>query len=72
MVKHTQTMHRQQPTNCLSVLDHFVGLVLKGLINVSSQLTELFNLSFSHGVFPLILKTSIIIPVYKRIPSAVL
>ena len=22
-----------QPTNCLSVLDHFVGLVLKGLIN---------------------------------------
>ena len=31
MVQHTQTIRRQQPTNCLKVLDHFVGLVLKGL-----------------------------------------
>ena len=31
MVKHTQTICRQQPTNCLNVFDHFVGLVLKGL-----------------------------------------
>ena len=31
MVKHTQTIHRQQPTNCLSVFDHFVGVALKGL-----------------------------------------
>ena len=31
MVKHTQTIRRQQPTNCLSVSDHFVGFVLKGL-----------------------------------------
>ena len=33
MVKHTQTISRQQPTNfnCLNVLDHFVGLALKGL-----------------------------------------
>ena len=31
MVKHTQTIHRQKPTNCLSVFDHFVGLALKGL-----------------------------------------
>ena len=37
------------------------------LINgVSSQLTDLFNLSFSHGVFPIILKTSKVIPVYKQ------
>ena len=27
----TQTICRILPTNCLSVLDHFVGLVLKGL-----------------------------------------
>ena len=41
--------------------------ILKLLINnVSSQLTELFNLSFSRGVFPLILKTSKIIPAYKK------
>ena len=31
MVKHTQTISRQQQTNCLSVFDHFVALALKGL-----------------------------------------
>ena len=31
MVKHTQTIRWQKPTNCLSVFDHFVGLALKGL-----------------------------------------
>ena len=31
MFKHTQTIHWQQPTNCLIMFDHFVGLVLKGL-----------------------------------------
>ena len=25
MVKHTQTIRWQQPANCLSVFDHFVG-----------------------------------------------
>ena len=39
--------------------------ILKLLINVSSQLTELFNLSFSCSVFPLILKTSKIILLIK-------
>ena len=33
MVKHTQTIRRQKPTNCLSVFDHFVGLALKGLMS---------------------------------------
>ena len=31
MVKHTQTIRRQKPTNCLSVFDHFVGLTFKRL-----------------------------------------
>ena len=31
MVKHNETIRRQQPTNYLSVFDHFVGLALKGL-----------------------------------------
>ena len=31
MVKHTQTIHRQKPTNCLSMFDNFVGLPFKGL-----------------------------------------
>ena len=29
MVEHIQT----EPTNCLSLFDHFVGLALKGLLN---------------------------------------
>ena len=33
MVKHTQTIRQKQPTTCLNVFDHFMGLVLKGLIN---------------------------------------
>ena len=41
--------------------------ILKLIFNdVSSQLTELFNFSFSHGAFPIILKTSKFIPVYKK------
>ena len=31
MVKHTQTIRRQQPANCLSVFDLFVELSLKEL-----------------------------------------
>ena len=31
MVKHTQTIHGLLPTSCLSRLDHFVRLTLKGL-----------------------------------------
>ena len=34
MVKHTQTIRRLLPTNCLSVFDHFVGLTLKGLTSI--------------------------------------
>ena len=30
-VKHAQTIFRVMPTNCLSMLDHFVGLELRGL-----------------------------------------
>ena len=33
MVKHTQTISWQKPTNCLSVFDHFVKMALKGLSN---------------------------------------
>ena len=31
MVKYTQTICRLLPTNCLSVFDHFMGLVLERL-----------------------------------------
>ena len=29
MVKHTKTIRRHQPTNCLRAFDHFVRLALK-------------------------------------------
>ena len=35
MVKHAQKISQQQPTNCLSVFDHFVGLKLNGFIQMS-------------------------------------
>ena len=36
-----KTIRRQEPTNCLSVFDHFGGLALKGLI-VSNFIKESF------------------------------
>ena len=53
MVKHTQTIRQQQPTNCLSVLDHFVGLALKGLnflikSSSSSQMLDLVQFPLSY------------------------
>ena len=47
MIKHTQTVRRLLPTNCLSVLDHFVMLALKGLIwcsvSVRSYCSQVFH-----------------------------
>ena len=45
MVKHSQAIRRLLPTNCLSVFDHFVRLVLKRLIHVKSfhQLRKLLS-----------------------------
>ena len=35
--KHTQTIRRQEPTNCLSVFDYFVGLTLNGVNILDSK-----------------------------------
>ena len=43
MIKHVQTIRRQQLTNCLSVFEHFVWLALKGL----KQLVVVVALTFS-------------------------
>ena len=41
--------------------------ILKLLKNdISSQLSEIFNISFSSGIFPSILKTAKVIPVHKK------
>ena len=37
MVKHNQTIRRQKPMNRLSVVDHFVGLPPKGLMEIGTQ-----------------------------------
>ena len=37
MVKHTQTIRQQKPTNCLSMSDHFVGhqcIMLKNILSM--------------------------------------
>ena len=49
MVKHIQTIRRQQPTNCLSVFDHFVGLALKGLNPSYANLPFLYITPKSYG-----------------------
>ena len=43
MIKHTQTIRRLLPTNCLSVFDHFVGLGLKGLRKLAQDLSGKIN-----------------------------
>ena len=52
MVKHTQTIRRQQPNNCLSVFNHFVGLVLKWLKNTLLQ-AQFTCFSYLHMYLPL-------------------
>ena len=49
MVKHTQTVHRQQPTNCLSMFDHFVGLALKELTYVPFEIIRKPRLTILTG-----------------------
>ena len=38
LFKHTQTIRRQIVDDCLSVIDRFVGLSLKGLRNIARVL----------------------------------
>ena len=58
MVKHSQTIRRQKPSNCLSVFEYFGvgggwGLVLKGLTLLSNpkQIHQLKNFeSVAHTI----------------------
>ena len=40
MAKHTQTIRHKQQRNCLSVFDHFLGVALKGLGQMSKLLRQ--------------------------------
>ena len=44
------------PTKILKLLKDYI----------SSQLSEIFNISFSSGIFPSILKTAKVIPIHKK------
>ena len=61
MVKHTQTIRWQKPTNCVIVFDTSVGLVLKGLKLNPPQtvLVFFFNLFCTSLIDVLILQMSI-------------
>ena len=48
MVKDTQTIRRQWPTNCLSVSDHFERLALEGLKKI--PYLKIMDLVASYGV----------------------
>ena len=48
MVKHAKTNRRQDPMNCLSVFDHFVGLLRKGLIRLWKSIV---SKTFQHNIF---------------------
>ena len=43
MIKHAQTIRRQQPTNCLNMFDHFVKLALKVLTKKNITLMKMLN-----------------------------
>ena len=54
------------PSKAISVYS-VLNIIMKLLFNhISSRLTKLFNLSFSRGVFLLILKSIKIMSVYKN------
>ena len=51
MVKHTQAIRRQQPTNCLSVFDRFLGLEPKELtVTLNEALHILTQTQSNHKV----------------------
>ena len=70
MVKQTQTIRRQKPTNCLSVFDHFAGLELKGLRKFTHfKQTLPFLLPEISEITNLILRKSMFISIGKASPN---
>ena len=62
MVKHTQTIHRLLPTNCLSLFDHLMGLVPKGLIlNLNIRLKIMNSSILIHFKFIVIIVIIVVI-----------
>ena len=71
MVKHTQTIHRLLPMNCLIVFDHFVGLALKGLTIFSKNIQSLTieRVQNTHlNLTPTLLTMSKVLATQKNLP----
>ena len=51
MVKYTETIHRQHPTYCLSVYDHFVGLVFKWLRVIKVRMQKFLHQKLGHSLY---------------------
>ena len=49
MVKHIQTMGRQEPTNYLSVFDHFMKFALKEFTHLNFKKTVFHKFHFVHS-----------------------
>ena len=73
MVKYTQTIRRQKPTNCLSVFDHFVGLALKELklsLDITNKNTFASQVNINCRKIPL--EESCYAIFYRFIPNSLL
>ena len=68
MVKHNQSIRRQQPTNGLSVFDHFVGLTLEGLRNLTIRILFFVNYAVGRVVFRT--QPNIYDGAFKKAPSS--
>ena len=61
MVKHTKTIRRILPTNCLSVFDHFVGLLLKAFSKNKKQKSKRLKMFFHRELFLIIIRGTLFI-----------
>ena len=50
MVKHTQAIRRQQPTNCLNVFDHFARFALKGFKSLGKASSKPSKIHYKYKI----------------------
>ena len=68
MVKHTQAIRQLLLTNCLSMFDHFVGLVREGLI--SSSKNAIKKKKNYDSILPLLTNSNVIDLAWSKLQQA--
>ena len=68
MVKHTQAIRQLLLTNCLSMFDHFVGLVREGLI--SSSKNAIKKKKDYDSILPLLTNSNVIDLAWSKLQQA--